>query len=63
LHLPKEEKEMKKFVGVVMALLMVGSLVFAAYADPSAQSVEISTTIEQTAAMAINSSLPRLLAR
>jgi hypothetical protein len=55
LHLPKEEKEMKKFVGVVMALLMVGSLVFADYADPSDQSVEISTTIEQTAAMAINS--------
>lgn len=46
---------MKKFVGVVMALLMVGSLVFADYADPSDQSVEISTTIEQTAAMAINS--------
>lgn len=46
---------MKKFVGVVMALLMVGSLVFADYADPSDQSVEIFTTIEQTAAMAINS--------
>ena len=46
---------MKKFVGVVMALLMVGSLVFAAYADPSDQSVEIFTTIDQTAAMAINS--------
>lgn len=46
---------MKKFVGVVMALLMVGSLVFADYSDPSDQSVEIFTTIEQTAAMAINS--------
>jgi len=44
---------MKKFVGVVMALLMVGSLVFAA--NPADQSVEISTTIDQTAAMAINS--------
>jgi hypothetical protein len=55
LHLPKEEKEMKKFVGVLMALLMVGSLVFADYADPSDQRVEIFTTIEQTAAMAINS--------
>jgi hypothetical protein len=46
LHLPKEEKEMKKFVGVVMALLMVGSLVFAASKD-----VEISTTIGETLAL------------
>jgi hypothetical protein len=51
LHLPKEEKEMKKFVGVVMALLMVGSLVFAA--NPPDQSVEISTTIEETLALEI----------
>ncbi|MCI2076848.1 MAG: hypothetical protein LKJ96_05895, partial [Sphaerochaeta sp.] len=37
---------MKKFVGVVMALLMVGSLVFAA-----SKNVEISTTIGETLAL------------
>ena len=50
----RRKKKMKKFAGIVMALLVVGSLAFATYADPADQSVVISTTIDQQAFMTIN---------
>jgi Tfp pilus assembly protein PilX len=46
----RRKKKMKKFAGIVMALLVVGSLAFAL----SPESVKISTTIAQTAKMTIN---------
>lgn len=51
----RRKKKMKKFAGIVMALLVVGSLAFATYADPANQSVVISTTIAQESYMSINS--------
>jgi hypothetical protein len=50
----RRKKKMKKFAGIVMALLVVGSLAFATYSNPDNQSVVISTTIDQQAFMAIN---------